>query len=159
MTTQDFPDKGPSSLEKPTGTDLYIRISLVGRNGFDKGLLIQSKWNDNKNKREFSRQCERMLAISDASYAWIYGPRGVRVINAESVVRNPDTAIKARSGRDLGTMFSEVLRCKEGDLQLGVPALPRPQRRVAVTALMEQIGAKVGIDVAILPIRLAQTLG
>jgi hypothetical protein len=46
VITQELPDRGRSSLEKPLGGDMYVGISLEG--DFDKGLLIQAKWDENQ---------------------------------------------------------------------------------------------------------------
>jgi hypothetical protein len=42
---QEFPDRGPGSLEKSSGADLYVSIvRLDGEAPISKGMLVQSKW-------------------------------------------------------------------------------------------------------------------
>src|SRR5262249_45771045 len=82
VVAQDFPDRGPRSLESLVGADLYVEMS--------KGLLAQSKLGPNLSRgerRSLKRQCRRMLNRTDSSYVWVYTETGVRVIRAQDVER------------------------------------------------------------------------
>ena len=151
VITQDIPDKGRGALESKTGIDLYVGIALSGANGFSKAIFVQAKWANSKDQAGLAEQCEKMLNVSDASYAWIYGPNGVRVYDAAKLIGVPQATLGGRlRGRDINTLMRRVLDCKEGDPKYGIPENAINRRR-AVTALMEAINAKVGVDVRIIP--------
>jgi hypothetical protein len=40
VRAQSMPDRGPGSLERITGADLFLSVSLEGPDGFDKGLFV-----------------------------------------------------------------------------------------------------------------------
>jgi hypothetical protein len=44
VIAQSMLDRGPRSLEKITGADLFLSVSLDGPEGFDKGLFVQAKY-------------------------------------------------------------------------------------------------------------------
>jgi hypothetical protein len=144
VITQDIPDKGRGSLESRFGADLLISISLAGE--FDKGLLIQSKWKDNRDPN-LDTQCRQMLALSKSSYVWVYGPSGARTINARSLARSPDS-IASRWAWNIGALMRRVLDCKAGDPALGVGL--GPDRRAGLTRKLGELEAQAGLSMRIL---------
>lgn len=150
VIAQDVPDRGRGSLESLTGIDLYVGLNLLGEGGFSKGFLVQAKWVDS-NSSGLAEQSDKMLRLSKASYVWVYGRSGVKVIWARSALNNPKTALRNPWGRNLGAMMRRVLACKEGDPALGTPPLPMPQRRRAVASILMERSIRNAIDVEIIP--------
>lgn len=64
VTAQSLPDRGPSSIEKVIGADIFMSVSLDGPNGFDKGIFIQSKTEQNIKKDELQEACLRMKKVA-----------------------------------------------------------------------------------------------
>jgi hypothetical protein len=85
VTAASMPDRGPNSLEKLTGADLLLTVSLEGPDGFDKGLLIQAKYDRNVNREDLKDACDRMESYGghEGTYVWIYEPDGVKVISSQ----------------------------------------------------------------------------
>jgi hypothetical protein len=148
IITQDMGDRGAHARESRTGTDLYINISLTGEDGFDKGLFIQAKWDHDRDWRRLSKQCRDMRKITkSSSYVWIYGPTGVRVIMASTIVGDPHFPIDASSGRNVADMMDEVLACERGDRRRGIADVP--SRRQALRTMLDAIDAELGLDIRI----------
>lgn len=146
VITQDIPDKGRGSMEKRLGGDLYIGVSLEGE--YDKGLLIQAKWKGNN--RGLVEQCKDMLGRTRDSYVWEYGPRGVRVKQARSIVR-ADHLVHGDStwSTNVRRQFKRVLECKSGDKKLGIP--PGPDRRSRVGQMLDALAVDTAVSVTIEP--------
>ena len=125
VITQELPDKGPGSMEKKIGADIYIGFDLLGEESISKGVFIQSKWHEEKrNKKEQEKlveQCANMLWRSHASYLWLYGSAGVEVVpaneNTDTATRHPESL----NSRNLSEMIRGVLDCVEGDRGIGMP--------------------------------------
>jgi hypothetical protein len=148
VISQDIRDRGPYARESRTGTDLYINISLIGADGFHKGLFIQAKRVTDENWKRLSKQCRNMRKITKSSaYVWIYGPRGVRVIMASTIVGNPHYDITPDSGRSVADMMDEVLECERGDPRRGIADVP--DRRRALRGMLDAIDAELGLDIRI----------
>lgn len=66
-------------------------------------------------------QCKNMLAITPASFVFIYSKFGVHVVPAASVVRSGKSSINTQEHyyRGLGSFYEEVYKCFVGDLSLG----------------------------------------
>ena len=151
VLTQDLPDRGSRSLERPVGADIYlgIRVMLGGHVDTSKGMLAQAKKWPNLSAEEgggLTEQCKRMLARSPASYVWIYTVDGVGVVSAEDVIRRELRKLSYR--RRLDEVLSEILACNEGDTALGLPP-GRDTRRLVGMMLEELRGVRTGIAVSI----------
>ncbi|RUW85011.1 hypothetical protein [Mesorhizobium sp. M1E.F.Ca.ET.063.01.1.1] len=154
VLTQEFPDKGKGSLEKPTGIDLYISIADTDENGFSKGIFVQAKWKEigrkSKSLVTLGNQCKEMLARSTASYVWLYAPDGVEVVRAQEVVDQPGVPPESLRSRRADDLFSRILECPEGDRAWGVPAgLEQNERRPWISRMMEELRIRRAIDVTI----------
>ena len=122
---QDLPDRGPRSLEKPTGTDLYIGIRLEDEKAnykLEKGLLIQSKISTKITTAEHKKlvsQCELMTTRSTSgSFVWLYDDLGVKVIPANEIAANPGLDARDIFSRNTTEFFRDVLDCFLGDRNL-----------------------------------------
>ena len=95
VVTQDFPDRGPGSLERATGADLYVGIAVTadGRTT-SKGFLAQAKWVDDvSDQQKLREQCADMLARTNSAYVWFYGPDGITFLPARTVERRTDRSL------------------------------------------------------------------
>lgn len=153
IVTQEFPDKGSGSAEKPTGIDLYVGVEIDGPDAISKGIFIQSKWNEpnrrSADQRQLVEQCKKMNSRSHASYVWLYGPEGVEVIPASEVVAWPTTRPEALSSRKVSELFKGVLDCFEGDQRFGLPR-GEPMRE-ALKAMIAELAVDYGMAIKIGP--------
>lgn len=149
IITQDMPDKGKGALEKKTGTDMFIGVSVEGQ--FDKGFLVQSKWLHNADPK-LTQQCQRMLDITAASFVWLYGPKGVRVQSADKIVEGlTHTRHQERSwSQNPAKLMGDVLACRRGDHSLGIAA--GPNRRARLTSMLEEIEAGTAVSISVKPV-------
>lgn len=147
IITQDIPDRGSRSLEKITGTDLFISVSLEGSHGFDKGFLVQTKFDRGLNRTELQGQCRRMQRISKSSYVWVYTREGVSVVSAEEVMRMQGNSLEGLQSRSVAGFFGRVLDCNAGSKKLGIP--PVAGRRAILTRRLQELRAIESIDVNI----------
>jgi hypothetical protein len=156
IMTQDIPDRGPGSLEKAIGADLYVGISVSsGGKRESKGFLVQAKIGRKlKSKSDYDaleEDCEDMLQRSDASYLWLYEANGVRVVNAKEVLnrgsRSPNELLRRRAS----TVFTRTLECSEGDFSLGLPSVAGTQKkhRTALGEMLEELRVAKGLSVLI----------
>jgi hypothetical protein len=156
VITQDIPDRGPKSLEKLIGADLYVGISVnSGGNIQTKGFLTQAKiigkLKAQKDFDDLDDACTQMLERSDSSYDWLYENSGVRVIKAEDVLkrtaRDPSTWQRGRAS----TVFSRTLECTEGDFGIGLPSVWGRQmtQRAALGEMLEKLRVPKGIGISI----------
>lgn len=123
VITQDFPDRGPGSLEKATGIDLYIGIRVSSSLGkISKGVFIQSKWQKgmtSSERQNLTEQCEKMIVRSNkGSFVWVYGPQKVDVFPADEFIAYPKVEVSDLNGKRVTDFFSDVLDCFSGDRKL-----------------------------------------
>jgi hypothetical protein len=114
VMTETIPSHGGNSLEKPTGADLYIAISVRPLRGPEvtKGVLVQAKRDDKitHDWRGLSEQCRRMCKITrKGSVVWTYGRNGVGTMRAAQVDRAEVPVLP------LTDMFDAILECEIGD--------------------------------------------
>ena len=154
--TQDIPDRGPGSLEKAIGADLYVGISVsTGGQRKTKGFLVQAKIDRKlKSSSDFAaldKDCRDMLQRSDASYLWLYESNGVRVVDAKNVVKRGSRSPKELQRRRASTVFSRTLECSEGDFSLGLPSVrgTRKKPREALGEMLEELRIRNGIGIKI----------
>lgn len=141
VTVQELPDKGPDSLERPVGADVYVAVVRSDNQAkpVSKGILAQTKWDDSP-LRDLRRQEGDMLDRSDESYVWIYGPEGVYVVPAERNRRRRPDLDKATS---VGELLVTAIECRAGDPELG-PDLSKPSRQ-AMREKLEELAAPAGL--------------
>ncbi|MES5488003.1 hypothetical protein QMZ05_35130 [Bradyrhizobium sp. INPA03-11B] len=116
VATQDLGDRGPGALEKKVGADLYI--SLARRDlkpPVSKGMLMQAKWDVTANDRKLGSQMAEMMARSEDSYVWFYGPDDVTCAKASDLMHDripfPSYSV--------GELIVNGLRCSLGDRSIG----------------------------------------
>lgn len=155
IITQEFPDKGRGSLERPTGIDLYIGVMDLSPNGFSKGIFLQSKWREvtrsTVDLKAIQEQCERMLQLSDQSYVCLYGPDGADLVRAQEVVQQPGLRPEQLLSRKTDDVFRRILECIEGDPRWGIDRVMMIDKRgrEAVTTLMEELRIRTAIGVVV----------
>lgn len=119
IITQDVPDRGPGSMEKASGIDLYVNITVRKPRPISKGILVQAK--NGRARQGVDGQCRKMLKRSGSSYGWFYGPDGTLVLDAAEILANPDTLLRKLTRRTPTEVFEEILKCAEGDPRIGIP--------------------------------------
>lgn len=137
VTSETMPSHGRGSLEKPTGTDLYIALSIEDRFGerIRKGILVQAKREDKLKWPELHEQCRRMRKITmKGSVVWLYRSTGLGVMRT-SDIRKAETPMI-----DAGEFFDNVLACNIGDKRQ-VPSGDFGSR-AALKAMLEKLGAR-----------------
>lgn len=151
IVTQEAPDKGPNTLEKRSGIDLYIGIRINDGAVVSKGLLVQAKWKDaGRNTAEQSRlveQCRKIDGRTDAGYVWLYGSSGVEVVPAKDVIAHPTTAPETLGSRRINEVFGQVLDCFEGDRRLAIPN--GVDLRKDLGTMLTEFGVRNGIAIAV----------
>ncbi|MBR0969682.1 hypothetical protein [Bradyrhizobium japonicum] len=142
---QDFPDKGRGSWEKKSGADVYISL-VVDTPDYqvNKGMIVQSKWNDSKDRKGLAAQVRDMKDRTTSSYVWAYGPSSISVVPADDVAEGK---LDFSSAKTVGQLISDGLRCHEGDPKLGRDlSMPVPQ---SLTAMMEKLALKHGLSITL----------
>lgn len=138
---QDFGDRGPRSTERPSGADLYISLVLKAPGILvNKGMLVQSKWDDTMTDPRMQARIDKLLARSPSSYVWIYEPANIVVVPAAKVSGGE---FDRRDTQTVGQMIANGLRCSEGDPSIGRPlgvslgeSLRRIQEEVAANRVL-----------------------
>jgi hypothetical protein len=141
VAVQDFPDKGPGTLENITGADVYLSVALIDEDGqTSKGMLIQSKW-DNTLGGRLTEQIFKMKQCSLWSYIWVYYPDRVVCIKTD------DYLAGKHAGESVGKQIANGLRCTEGDRGIGRNLnLPITS---SLNQMMREIGAKRAVAVEV----------
>lgn len=141
-------DRGRGSQESRYGAD-FMGILTIALPDFavSKGFLAQAKLVRNGssgNLRELRTQCEKMLNLSPASFVFLYGCDGVRVVPAISVVGSKLDPLQLYS-RSAQRFFEEHLECFIGDrdIQSATPT--------TLAALSERFEASSVIAVLAVP--------
>jgi hypothetical protein len=132
---QDFPDKGRGSWEKGSGADVYISVVMdAPGSAINKGMTIQSKWDDSTDRAGLAEQVRKMKARTKSSYVWVYGPSSIMVVPSSDVHGGK---LDFSHSMTVGKLITEALRCHEADPRLGRNlAMPIPQ---SLTTMMEQL--------------------
>lgn len=120
-------DRGRGSQESRYGADFMGVLDIaLPEFSVTKGFLAQAKLvrdGDTGSLNELKRQCEKMLELSPASFVFLYGDEGVRVVPALSVLgaQLGPTELYSRSAQ---RFFEEHLQCFVGDrkIQAATPA-------------------------------------
>jgi hypothetical protein len=148
VLAQDFPDKGPNSGEKKSGSDLYI--SLVATSEADetwlinKGMLVQSKWDDTASGKTLTDQVRKMRRRSVASYVWVYTRSSISVVPASDVAGG---VLDMTRSTTVGELIANGFRCFEGDPAIGRDLnLGEPE---SVFATMQKLSADQSLAISI----------
>lgn len=136
ILTETITSHGPASLEKPTGADLYLVVSVD--DGFapatTKALLVQAKRRDRIDQKELTEQCRRMnLITKKGSVVWVYDRNGVQIQKSVDVVSGRIAPFRSTK------FFDDVFACKLGDKR----KVPEGQfgDRPAVRDMLRGLGA------------------
>jgi hypothetical protein len=146
--SREFPDRGPGSLEKPTGADLYISIVRLDTDiPISKGMLIQAKWDSSlrrpDERRKLRQQVDQMMHRSrTASYVWVYEQGGATVTAARSLRRKLPARLP--SSMTVGELIAAGVRCNEGDYPIGRNTVLPPI--LSLNAIMRQVAASAALD-------------
>lgn len=111
-------DRGRGAQETRYGADFMgvLRIDLPNYS-VAKGFLAQAKLVRGKsvgNLKELRKQCEQMLELSPASFLFLYGSKGVRVVPAIAACAAEVSPLELYS-RSAQRFFEEHLQCFIGD--------------------------------------------
>lgn len=144
---QSVPDRGPNSMEKLFGADLYLSISLDGPDGFDKGLFIQAKYDRNIDRGDLRDACDRMqkLVGKEGAYVWIYRPDGVRVLSSHQVHQMKHNDLSDVTPRSVEGFAGRILDCYAGSRAWGVAS--GGNRRAALSDKLREARASNLLDV------------
>lgn len=147
VTAQSLPDRGPKSLEKIIGADLFIAFSLEGPDGFDKGIFIQAKYDRNINKAELQDACDRMknAAGPRGGYVWIYEADGVRVISPYQVDQMTGDSLNGIVPRKAAGFVGRILDCHAGSREWGITG--DSNRRQIIETKLRATRAKNVLDI------------
>lgn len=129
---------GKAAEESKIGADILIHVSMdTPTQTYSKGVLIQAKkaeaeydWSNRKRKL-LTDQCEKMLAVTAASFVFNYSKRGIRC-GAATRVAGATTAFSVEylCGWSAYRFFLELFRCPIGDPRISsaaVSGLPETQ--------------------------------
>lgn len=137
VISETIPSHGRGSLEKPTGTDLYIALSVEDQSGegTTKGIFVQAKREDKLQWPDLREQCRRMRKITaKGSVVWLYGWNGIGVIRSTDIWK--DTTPVSRADE----FFERVLACEIDDKR----RVPNGKfgDRVALKEMLKKFGAR-----------------
>lgn len=146
--------KGFGAEEKTIGADFmgFLDMRLRGY-AVQKGFLVQAKRAEPDdpvgNWSGFKDQLEKMLAVSSASYAFIYSKeRGIRAFPAQEVVGLKSRNIFTLYDMSFERFFEDHLKCQIGDPGLTVPKVEAaldeavPARRALVIKATDETTTK-----------------
>lgn len=147
VIAQSLPDRGPNSMEKLIGADIFLSVSLEGSDGFDKGVFIQAKYDRSVDRGELKDACDRMkkVADSDSVYVWVYEPDGVRVVSSHQVNEMQDNSLADTTSRSVKGFFGRILDCYAGSKTWGIP--DRGNRRQEVGRRLREARARRILDI------------
>lgn len=138
VIAQSLPDRGPNSMEKLFGADLFLSISVDGADGFDKGIFIQAKYDRNINRTELKDACRRMEAVADRKgvYVWVYEPDGVKVLSSHQVGQMKQNSLTGIQPRTMTGFTGRILDCYAGSRAWGIPSTG-DRRKIVAERLLE----------------------
>lgn len=127
---------GVAAEEARIGADILIHVSLdTPTQKYSKGVLVQAKRVEPsanlsaRDKADLDNQCDRMLAITPASFVFDYAKRGMRVGSASRIRGATERDLYRQCSWTPRRFFMELFRCPVGDSRLSsghVADLPVP---------------------------------
>ena len=153
VTAQSMPDRGPLSLEKVTGADLLLSVSLDGPEGFDKTLFVQAKYDRNVNREELLEACDRMEQHvgKEGTYVWIYESDGVKVLSSHQVRQMQGNTLEGLNGRSVAGLTGRILDCYAGSQAWGIPM--SGNRRQIIHERLREVRAQNALDLQVKKLR------
>lgn len=152
IIVQELPDKGPGTLEKKIGADLYVAVKFDS-SGSDiaKGFFVQAKWDAPLSKAEretLDEQCENLVWRSKTgSFVWLYSQDGAKVIAADEVLAHPTQQPGDLTHHDVKALMSNVFDCTSGDRKLVMDGIFDNAEQLGL--MLREYGARKGIAIAI----------
>lgn len=147
VVAQEMPDKGPNTLERKTGADIYVGIEIDDGDIVSKGFFVQAKWKEtdrsSSQHSDLVKQCAKMKNCTHSAYVWLYGQNGVDVVPANEIINHPKTRPEDLGSRKLNEMMQQVLDCNEGDFSLGLPLGVPPRRSLKL--FLQERGVRAGL--------------
>jgi hypothetical protein len=123
-TAKTLTDRGPGSQESEYGADFMGVLNIeLPEFTVSKGFLAQAKLirgGSSGDMRKLKKQCDKMLNLSPDSFVFLYGPYGVRVVPALSVIGTSVDPVHLYS-RFAQRFFEEHLECFIGDRAIQSP--------------------------------------
>jgi hypothetical protein len=149
VIAQSLPDRGPRSMEKLFGADLFMSVSLEGPDGFDKGIFIQAKYDRNIDRADLKDACRRMQNVAGKTsvYCWIYEPQGVKVISPHQVNQMTEDSLVGVVPRSIAGFVGRILDCYAGSKEWGIPTVGN--RRQLVASKLRAARAKNILDISL----------
>ena len=146
VSAQSMPDRGPRSIEKISGADIYMSVSLEGPDGFDKGIFLQAKYDRNLDPSELRDSIRRMKSHvgAEGSYVWVYTPSGLKVLSAHQVEQMRSGDIEQVYTRSATGFAGRILDCYAGTRAWGIS--PGVQRRKVMGERLRELRVMQGID-------------
>jgi hypothetical protein len=141
VIAQSLPDRGPNSMEKLFGADLFMSVSLDGPDGFDKGIFIQAKYDRNIDSTELKNACRRMEAIAfrKGVYVWVYEPDGIKVLSSHQVNQMRQNSLAGIQPRTMTNFTGRILDCYVGSRAWGIPSIGDRRKLVAERLLEARV--------------------
>ncbi len=114
--------KGVAAQERSVGADMLIHVSLDTPDlKYSKGVLIQAKRVERDElmsaaeHKELIAQCDKMLAVSPASFVFDYARDAMRCGSATRIAGTSTRALYASCNLTPYRFFLELFRCTIGD--------------------------------------------
>lgn len=114
--------KGIANQEGAAGADMLIHVSLNSKGlKYSKGILIQAKRVPAGTEMaaashsELLTQCNKMLAISPASFVFNYDHSGMRCASATRIAGTSSRVLNDACNLTTYRFFLELFRCTTGD--------------------------------------------
>lgn len=121
IIAHDVPSSGSRPWEKHIGADLYLSVSLGGPEGWNKGMLIQAKYDYNSDREALRSQCRKMRSFTSASYVWVYRSDGLTAVSARAFADSTAATVSTTGGRSAEGFVGRILDCYAGSKRFGVP--------------------------------------
>ena len=152
IIVQELPDKGPGSLEKKVGADLYVAVKFDSpESAIAKGFFVQAKWDTPLTKAEkelLDEQCQNLVWRSKlGSFVWLYSPDGTKVIAADEVLAHPTQQPGELTYHDVKALMSNVFDCTSGDRELVMEGIFDNAERLGL--MLKEYGTRTGVAIAI----------
>jgi hypothetical protein len=149
VTAQSMPDRGPKSIERISGADLLLSVSLDGPDGFDKTVFVQAKYDRNLERDELQDACRRMETVvgPKGAYVWVYEPDGVKVLSSHQIKTMEGNDVDGLYRRTIEGFMGRILDCFAGSREWGIGE--RVHRRAAIYKRLRALRIDNGLDIEI----------
>jgi hypothetical protein len=114
--------RGKAAEEKRIGADMIIHVSFQSPiQTYSKAVLIQAKRHEpgcsmkSRDSVDLINQCEKMLAVTPASFVFDYTSSGVRCASATKIAGSNNLDLYAACNWTSYRFFLELFRCPIGD--------------------------------------------